>query len=216
MSTQINKYFLVAVILGLILGMLALGLEVKKLRSELTFLSAVPAKTVSFQHPQMRHKFSGLNDWRDIFDNEGYTFDEFAQIQRRMERMFDDSIQGTGHKGIVTDDLVKLNSDAKEYKDKYIVSMDIPGMEKENINIEIKNGALFVSGERNSEQEEKKANFHRKERNFGYFSQGFALPEDANSSGITVNYNKGVLNIEIPKLAKADASNDKSVKIKVN
>lgn len=219
MTVKINQYVVMLIILVLVLGLFAFGLEVKKLKSEVAYLSGAPSRTAGFKHPRTRHEFFGLNGGRDPFEDETSPLDDLALLQRHMDQIFTNNFgRDIWHKGIVPDNIEKLysDSDVKEYKDKYIINMDIPGMEKENINIEVKNGTLFVSGERNSEQEENKPDFHRKERNFGYFSQDFTLPEDANSAGIAVTYNKGVLNIAIPKIAKAGANNDKATKITVN
>ena len=108
-----------------------------------------------------------------------------------------------------------LSTDIKDTRDEYVINMDLPGMDKNNINVEVKNNTLLVSGERKKDDEEKGANFYKQQRSFGYFSQSLPLPDDANVEAIAVNYDKGVLKIEIPKLAKAKPE-EQVVKIKVN
>ncbi|MBI3601296.1 MAG: Hsp20/alpha crystallin family protein [Candidatus Omnitrophica bacterium] len=106
--------------------------------------------------------------------------------------------------------------DMKQTPNEYIVSMDIPGMQKDDINVEVKGGMLIVSGDRSSKVKEQKPNqFFRQERSFGYFLRTIALPDDARTDHIDARYDNGVLTVKIPR-AKAGntAVGEQKIKIK--
>jgi len=214
-----NKSIIIAVIAILVVGLAYLGMEVKSLRREVTRLTGVPSQQTRQDPPQGGSQFTQLaaDDWWPSFNSRWDPYSEMAQIQREMNRLFRESFRGGGrHRGASRANIYNLTTDIKDAQDKYVINMDIPGMEKENINVEVKNNTLLVSGKRNNEAEQKNANYYKQERSFGYFSQRLPLPNDVNPSGISVNYKKGVLTIEIPKLAKANTQAQESTKIKVN
>lgn len=120
------------------------------------------------------------------------TWDPFAEM-RMMERQISQMMK---------DNMVDFNpkQDIKQTPDHYIVSMDIPGMEKDKINVEVKSGMLVVSGDRTSEIKEQKPNqFYRQERSFGHFLRTMPLPGDAKSENIDAQYSNGVLTVKIPR-----------------
>ena len=212
-----KRSIIVGVVTILVVGLIFLGVEVKKLRAEVTQLSGAPSSSINPSQQQSKQKFTPPDDWWGAFNNQWDPYSELAHIQRQMNRLFNETFRGgVWHKGVPADNTYELSSDIKENKDSYVISMDIPGMEKENINVEVKNNTLFVSGERKNENEQNNANYYRQERSFGYFSQSLPLPPDASTSGISVNYKNGVLTIEIPKLAKAETPQGSATKIKVN
>ncbi len=106
--------------------------------------------------------------------------------------------------------------DIKQADDHYTLTLDIPGMDKSNLNIEVKEGNLLISGERSSEKKEDKPNqYVRQERSFGYFSQAFPLPEDAKPEAIDAKYDNGVLTVTIGReKPKQDQDVSKKVIIK--
>jgi HSP20 family protein len=80
------------------------------------------------------------------------------------------------------------------------VRADLPGLNKEDINVEIKDDFLVVSGERKLEEEEKREGFYRSERNYGSFYRAIPLPEGAKMDNAKATFVNGVLevNIEVP------------------
>lgn len=80
-----------------------------------------------------------------------------------------------------------------------VVKAELPGVEKDNIQIDVKDGVLTLKGERNSENEVKEDGYYRKERSYGTFQRAFTLPNDVNPDTIKADYKDGVLKIEIPK-----------------
>ena len=84
----------------------------------------------------------------------------------------------------------------------YEVSADLPGVNSEDVNVEVHEGQLLISGERESAHEESDKKFHRVERTFGKFERRIGLPENVSESDISADYQDGVLTIVLPKSAK--------------
>ena len=99
----------------------------------------------------------------------------------------------------------------EETDEEFILNMAIPGMNKEDINVELDNGVLTVSGEREDRAEESEKNYTRKEYSFSSFKRSFTIPENATET-VTANYKDGVLNITIPK-KEIVVSQTKKVKV---
>ena len=89
--------------------------------------------------------------------------------------------------------------DIVEDKDKVMVSVDLPGLEKDDIRVSVHDNTLTIKGERKAEKEEKDKNFHRVERAFGSFCRSFTLPSEVDGQKIKANYKNGVLSIDLPK-----------------
>ncbi len=89
--------------------------------------------------------------------------------------------------------------DISETEKSFEVSVALPGMNKDDINVDLENGRLTVSGERKFENEENGKNFHRVESSFGSFSRSFQLPDTIDEDSIVAKYEDGVLNITIDK-----------------
>lgn len=83
--------------------------------------------------------------------------------------------------------------------DSIVVKAELPGVDKDNINIDVKDRVLTLKGERSSDNEVKEDNYYRRERSFGKFERRFSLPENVNADDIKADYKDGVLRIEIPK-----------------
>ncbi len=80
-----------------------------------------------------------------------------------------------------------------------VVKAELPGVDKDNINIDVKDRVLTLKGERSSDNEVKEDKYYRRERTFGKFERRFSLPENVNADDIKADYKDGVLRIEIPK-----------------
>ena len=84
----------------------------------------------------------------------------------------------------------------------YEVSADLPGVNSEDVKVEVHEGQLLISGERESVHEESDKKFHRVERTFGKFERRIGLPENVNETDISADYQEGVLTIVLPKSEK--------------
>lgn len=94
-----------------------------------------------------------------------------------------------------------MKTDIKEKKDKYVIEMDLPGYEKENINLTLKDGYLEVAAkvEKEEENDDKDEKFVHKERFYGHCSRSFYVGEAITEEDIHAEFKNGILRIDIPK-----------------
>jgi HSP20 family protein len=89
--------------------------------------------------------------------------------------------------------------DLIEADDHFILKADLPGLGEDDVNVEVRDNVLTISGERRTEHEEKDRGWMRVERSFGRFSRSLTLPEHADADAITASFDRGVLEIRVPK-----------------
>lgn len=89
--------------------------------------------------------------------------------------------------------------DISETDDQFLISAELPGMQKEDINIDLENGRLTISGERSFKKEEEGKKFHRVETRYGSFNRSFQLPDNVDEESIEASYEDGLLNISVDK-----------------
>ncbi len=94
-------------------------------------------------------------------------------------------------------------SDAAAAEDGYRIALELPGVSKDDIDIELHDGVLTVKGEKKSEHTEEKAGYFFTERQYGRFQRSFRLPADAATDGIAARFEDGVLRVTVPKHAPA-------------
>ncbi len=102
--------------------------------------------------------------------------------------------------------------DISETNQEYRIKMEIPGVNKDAVDVSVNQGVLLIRGERKAETEEKDEKFHRVERAFGQFARSFTLPEDVDDDGISARFKDGMLFLGLKKSEKAKP---KSIKINV-
>lgn len=85
----------------------------------------------------------------------------------------------------------------------YQVELDMPGLKREDIDIEVKENHLYISGERKSEGRDEKNQVVRSERRYGKFARVFSLPQDVKADGIEASFEDGVLYVTLAKEEKA-------------
>ena len=100
----------------------------------------------------------------------------------------------------------------EETDDEFIVSIELPGMKKEDVQISFHEGVLSIVGEKKAEKEFKEGNFHRFERTYGTFNRSFTLPHTVVAEKIAAKFNNGILSINLPKVEEAKA---KKIEVKV-
>jgi len=89
--------------------------------------------------------------------------------------------------------------DITETDTAYLIKGEIPGVNKEDVKVNIENGLLTMSGERRQEKEEKDKKFHRIERSYGSFMRSFRLPDNIDESAVKAEFKDGMLNVTLPK-----------------
>jgi HSP20 family protein len=85
----------------------------------------------------------------------------------------------------------------------FTLSLDVPGLRREDLDIEVKDNQLYISGERKSENKAEKNNVLRSERRYGKFSRVFTLPLNVKTDAISARFENGVLELSIPKEEKS-------------
>lgn len=95
--------------------------------------------------------------------------------------------------------------DVFERDNRIVTKVDLPGLKKEDVKVEVSEGYLSISGERKSEIEEKKDNVYRCERSYGSFYRAVPLPEGVKVDDVKATFADGVLEVSVPLPAKAEA-----------
>jgi HSP20 family protein len=103
--------------------------------------------------------------------------------------------------------------DVFEKDNRLVTRVDLPGLKKEDVKVEITDGRLAISGERKTEGEEKRQNFYRSERQYGSFYRAVPLPEGVKPEDINATFANGVLEVSIPLPVKTEPK-PKMVEIK--
>ena len=129
-----------------------------------------------------------------IFD----PFEEIRRIQERLNRLFED-FERIGPRVIK----IEFPVDVIDEGDKVRVVADLPGFNKEDIEIWVEDGDLVIKAERKEEKEEREVNYLSRERRYGRVYRRVSLPSDVDVENIKASYNNGVLEIVIPKTEKA-------------
>lgn len=119
-------------------------------------------------------------------------------LQREVDSLFDRFFDRTGGDGS-TSAVWAPQTDLLETDDAFRLRLDVPGMTKEDIDINLQNGTLTISGERTSEQTDEGEEYVRVERAFGTFHRTFRLPDAVDQENIEATYEDGVLSINVPK-----------------
>lgn len=125
---------------------------------------------------------------------------EMDTLHNRINRLFDGNFFPT----LSLDDDMGLGSwrpvvDIYENEDTVVVKAELPGVDKKDIKVDLKDGVLTLSGERSHEKEVKEDNYYRKERAFGRFHRSFTVPAEIDPDKINAEFKDGVLKVEIPK-----------------
>ena len=103
--------------------------------------------------------------------------------------------------------------DTEETDTAYIVKADMPGVDRENLRVNVENGYLNISAERSDSrtEENKDKNYYYSERSFGSFRRSFALPRNVNDEDVKATYNDGVLTVTIAK--REASSSGRQIKV---
>ncbi len=93
--------------------------------------------------------------------------------------------------------------DVYETDDRLVVTVELPGMKPEDVEVSVEDSTLTVSGKREFSSEVEEESFHRIERRYGSFSRAVSLPPQVDTGKVDARFAEGVLTVEVPKLEKA-------------
>jgi len=140
----------------------------------------------------------------------GYNpFAELEALREQFERVLNEATKGEVKKDVAF--IPTVNT--REGDDAYYIEVDLPGVKKEDINIDVNEDVLTISGERKVKEEQKDDKFYKVESVYGKFERSFTLPEDVDSEKIEAEFKNGVLEIKIPKVQKVEKT-PKKIEIK--
>jgi HSP20 family protein len=122
----------------------------------------------------------------------------FNMLQREVDRLFDDFSQGVPPEQSLVAQLVP-NMDVSETDKEIELTVELPGLDRTDVEITINDDILVIRGEKKAEAERKDKNFHLVERAYGTFYRAFALPNGVDPSQIQATMSNGVLKVRIPK-----------------
>ena len=131
----------------------------------------------------------------------------------RWPSLFDplyDPIRNFGHK---VADWLRPPSAASSNDNAYSISMELPGVSEDDVDLSINDGSLIIRGEKKTEREKKGDTWYFSERQYGAFSRTFQLPEDADSGKTSATMKDGVLKITVPRLALDEKNKTQKISI---
>ncbi len=130
-------------------------------------------------------------------------FEEIKRFRRHMDRMWDELLRREvdfktmGMAGFKVPEI-----EMKEEEDKYVVKIDMPGIDKKDISVDIVGNELRVKAEKKKKKEEKKKGYYYSEKSYSGFYRSILLPEDADPRDIGAEYKDGILTLKMKKKEK--------------
>ena len=119
-----------------------------------------------------------------------------------LERMFDEFWGRTAPEATAVEAWAP-RVDISEEDTAVLLTAELPGVSKDDVKVELKDGVLTLSGEKKSEHKEEKNGFYRSERVYGSFTRSFTVPETLDAEKIEAEYANGVLRLTLPKRPEA-------------
>lgn len=104
---------------------------------------------------------------------------------------------------------VNVTEDDKAYK----VTLAVPGLDKNDFNVDVNGNLLTISAEKEQDTEEKEKRYTRREYNYTSFSRSFTLPEEIAKEKIEAKYDNGILSLSLPKIEKTGKGGSNKIKI---
>lgn len=132
-----------------------------------------------------------------------------GQLSRRLPSLFDelstmfDRAVGDGPASAASGFAPLIN--VAETENAYEISLDLPGLKPEEFHVELKDGQLWITGERKNEKEQKGRNWHRVEKSYGSFRRVVTLGSNVDPEHVDASYKDGVLAVVVPKAPEARA-----------
>lgn len=123
---------------------------------------------------------------------------ELNTIQNEMNRLFNSFFDAPVPAGTMQRRWIPA-MDLVEAEGEFVLRADLPGLSDEDVQLNVEDNVLTISGERKAEHEERKEGYYRVERASGKFSRSLTLPEGVDAEAVKANFTNGVLEVRIPK-----------------
>lgn len=149
--------------------------------------------------------------WRPFMDLDRWERD----AERMMNQVFGRTMMPWWPEGWFRSEPMAVNApivDVYVDKDDVVIKAELPGMEKDDIEVNLSNHSLTLKGEKERKEKIKEENYYRAERTYGSFSRTLELPVDVHGEKVKASFTNGVLEIRLPIAETAKA---KSIKVKV-
>ncbi|MDR2905213.1 MAG: Hsp20/alpha crystallin family protein [Helicobacteraceae bacterium] len=126
-------------------------------------------------------------------------FDPFLELRRHLEAL--------SERGENAPNLSSFSPavNTRENGEAYVITLDLPGVEKDAISVDLKDNTLTIGGERKFESEVKEEDYYRLESRYGRFERRFSLPDNADGEAIEAAFKNGVLTLTLPKVSPKGA-----------
>ena len=138
-------------------------------------------------------------------------FGNLDRLHHEMHRLFDD-LSGSENEEELSSSEWTPGININERKDDFVITADLPGIQKKDISINLDNRVLTMGGERKFEKDDKKDNYHRVEKSYGRFCRSFRLPDTIDDNTVKAEYKNGELTIT---LKKQEAAKPKHIPVKI-
>ncbi|MFC2146209.1 Hsp20/alpha crystallin family protein [Acidobacteriota bacterium] len=139
-------------------------------------------------------------------------YSDLWDMYGKINRLFEEDLKREGEETPMSDRCWAPAADIYETKEEYVFKLELPGISKDDIKVELEGDKLRISGDRKEEKDVEKENYHRVERVCGSFARSFQLPKNANGEKVNANMKDGILELRIPKQEEAKA---KSIPINI-
>jgi HSP20 family protein len=131
-------------------------------------------------------------------------FRELRSLQDDMNRLFMSNFSRGSEEGFMSGGWLP-SVDIFENKENLVIEAELPGMQREDVDVSIENNVLTLKGERKFEKKDEGDNYHRVERSYGSFTRSFTLPQTVTSEGATADFSNGVLRVTLNKREETKA-----------
>jgi HSP20 family protein len=131
-------------------------------------------------------------------------FTNLSTLQQEMNRMFEDAFAPMARQ---SQEAVMPAIDIREDENNLIVTAELPGVDKKDVQIEVRDNILTIKGEKRAEKREEKDNWHTVERSYGSFTRRVMLPYEVDDAQADATMDQGVLTLKLPKSQGSSAKN---------
>jgi HSP20 family protein len=146
---------------------------------------------------RLQRRMNRLMEDIGISEPESRYMPEIKRVQDKMNQLIEDFM---AEAPVRFPDVMKPLADVKETDEEVVVTMDLPGMDKGDVEISVTEDALEVKAERKTEKEEKEEEFYKKERTFARFERSLKLPAEVKADDAKASLKDGVLEVRLPKV----------------